>query len=57
MDKEKSELENVIIFKVKFYVKYKNENLGFTSSGPDDFYYFLIRKDKNSPWLIDWAGH
>lgn len=57
VDKEKSELENIIIFKVDFVVKYKQEGIGPSDSGPDTYYYTLIRKDKNSSWLIDSAGH
>lgn len=56
-DKEKLELENVIIFKVEFEVKYIKDEIGFRSSGRDNFYYFLSRKDKSSPWLIDGYGY
>jgi hypothetical protein len=56
-DKEKLELENVIIFKVYFEVKYKKDGIGPSDSGRDTYDYVLIRKDKNSPWLIDGAGH
>lgn len=56
-DKEKLELENVIIFKVDFVVKYKTEGIGPEDSGRDTYEYILIRKDKNSPWLIDGFGH
>lgn len=56
MDKEKLELENVTIFKVDFEVKYKKERVGPSDSGRDKYYY-LIRKDKNSPWLISTFGH
>ncbi|MGV8979584.1 DUF4829 domain-containing protein [Clostridium sp.] len=57
MDKEKLELENVIIFKVEFEVKYIKEGVGASDSGRDNYYYILVRKDKNSPWLIDGYGH
>jgi hypothetical protein len=57
MEKEKSELENVAIFKVDFEVKYKKEGVGPSDSGKDQYGYILIRKDKNSPWLIDSFGH
>ncbi len=57
MDKEKLELENVIIFKVEFEVKYKKDGIGPSDSGRDNYDYILTRKDKNSPWLIDGAGH
>lgn len=56
-EKEKSELENVTIFNVDFYVKYKEEGVGPSDSGPDKFSYTLIRKDKNTPWLISSFGH
>jgi hypothetical protein len=51
------QIENVTIFKVEFEVKYKKDELGFRASGRDNLYYFLTRKDKSSPWLIDGAGH
>ena len=57
MEKEKLELENITIFKVDFEVKYKKEGLGPSNSGRDEYSYTLIRKDKNSPWLIDSFGH
>ena len=57
MDKEKSELENVAIFKVAFEVKYKKEGVGPSDSGKDLYDYILIRKDRDSPWLIDSFGH
>ncbi|MBU3192354.1 DUF4829 domain-containing protein [Clostridium bowmanii] len=56
-EKEKSELENVTIFNVDFEVKYKKEGVGPTDSGRDKYSYTLIRKDKNSPWLISSFGH
>lgn len=56
-DKEKSELENIIIFKINFEVKYKKEGVGPSNSGKDTNFYYLVRQDKNSPWLIDSAGH
>jgi len=57
VDKEKPELENIIIFKVNFEVKYKKEGIGPSNSGRDINFYNLVRQDKNSPWLIDSAGH
>lgn len=56
-DKVKLELENIIIFKVDFEVKYKKEGIGPRDSGRDTYYYILIRKDKNSPWLIEDYGY
>ena len=57
MEKEKSELENIIIFKVDFEVKYIKDGIGSSDSGRDNYNYILIRKDSNSPWLIDSFGH
>ncbi|WML32834.1 DUF4829 domain-containing protein [Clostridium sp. OS1-26] len=57
LEKEKSELENVIIFKVDFEVKYKKEGIGPNDSGSYEYNYILTRKDKNSPWLIDSYGY
>ncbi|MFT5875781.1 MAG: hypothetical protein ACI8WT_004778 [Clostridium sp.] len=57
MDKKKLELENVSIFNVDFEVKYKKEGVGPSDSGRDKYSYTLIRKDKNSPWLISSFGH
>lgn len=57
MGKEKSELENIIIYKVKFVVKYKKDGIGPRDSGEYGYNYTLIRKDKNSPWLINSAGY
>jgi hypothetical protein len=57
MEKEKSELENIIIFKVDFEVKYKKDGIGPSDSGRENYNYILIRKDKNSPWLINSFGH
>jgi len=57
MEKEKAELENVAIFKVDFVVKYKKDGVGPSDSGRDRYDYILIRKDKDSPWLIASFGH
>lgn len=57
IEKEKSELDNIIIFKVNFDVKYKEDGIGSSDSGRDNYNYILLRKDKNSPWLIDSFGH
>ncbi|MEG0774594.1 DUF4829 domain-containing protein [Clostridium sp.] len=57
MEKEKSELENATIFDVYFEVKYKKEGVGPSDSGKDRYSYTLIRKDKNSPWLISSMGY
>ncbi|WP_050607954.1 DUF4829 domain-containing protein [Clostridium niameyense] len=48
--------ENVIIYKVKYKVKYKNDKFGPEDSGEYVKWFTLIREDKNSPWLIDDIG-
>ncbi|MEG1255045.1 DUF4829 domain-containing protein [Clostridium sp.] len=57
MEKEKSELENVAIFNVEYEVKYKKEGVGPRDSGWVGYNYTLVRKDKNSPWLISSWGY
>ena len=47
--------DNLKVFKVKYEVKYKDE-VGPQESGTYDWWYFVIRKDGNSPWLIDDMG-
>lgn len=47
---------NLKVYKVKYKVKYKNDRLETQGSGTYDCWYFLIRKDENSPWLIDDSG-
>lgn len=47
--------DNLKVYKVKYEVKYKNE-VGAQESGTYDWWYFLIRKDSSSPWLIDDFG-
>jgi hypothetical protein len=49
-------LDNVKIYSVEFDVKYINDEVSISKSGKDRWHYYLIRKDKNSPWLIaDWG--
>lgn len=48
--------ENVIIYKVKYDVKYKKDGIGPQDSGIYIKWFTIIRKDKNSPWLIDDIG-
>ncbi len=48
--------ENIIIYKIEFTVKYKKEGVGPQDSGKYTKWCTLIRKDKNSPWLIDEIG-
>ncbi|MBS6501262.1 MAG: DUF4829 domain-containing protein [Clostridium sp.] len=47
---------NLKIYKVKFEVNYKKDGVGPRDSGIYDYWYFLIRKDETSPWLIDDMG-
>ncbi len=48
--------ENVLIYKVKYDVKYKKDGVGPEDSGMYTKWVTIIRKDKNSPWLIDEIG-
>lgn len=47
---------NIEVYKVKYEIKYKNDGVGPQDSGIYDWWYFVIRKDENSPWLIDDMG-
>lgn len=47
---------NVKVYKVNYEVKYKKDGVGPQDSGIYDWWYFVIRKDENSPWLIDDMG-
>ncbi|MBU3146513.1 DUF4829 domain-containing protein [Clostridium estertheticum] len=47
---------NLKVYKVKYEVKYKKDGIGPQDSGTYDWWYFVIRKDKNSQWLIDDFG-
>ncbi|APH15131.1 hypothetical protein NPD5_1119 [Clostridium sporogenes] len=48
--------ENIIIYKVNYEVKYKKDAVVPQDSGSHETWFTLIRKDKNSPWLIDEIG-
>lgn len=48
--------ENLKVYKVKYDVKYKKDGIGPQDSGIYDWWEFVIRKDENSPWLIDDMG-
>lgn len=48
-------INNLKIFKVRYEVKYKDET-GPQESGTYDWWFFLIRKNETSPWLIDDFG-
>lgn len=47
---------NLKVYKVKYEVKYKKNGMGPQDSGTYDWWYFVIRKDESSPWLIDDFG-
>jgi hypothetical protein len=47
---------NLKIYKVKYEVNYKNDGVGPQDSGIYDWWYFVIRKDEKSPWIIDDMG-
>lgn len=48
--------ENIMIYKIEYTVKYKKDGVGPQDSGKYIKWCTLIRKDKNSPWLIDDIG-
>ncbi|KOR24762.1 DUF4829 domain-containing protein [Clostridium sp. L74] len=48
--------ENIIIYKVDYEVKYKKGTITPEESGSHQTWFTLIRRDKNSPWLIDTIG-
>ncbi|WP_434303708.1 DUF4829 domain-containing protein [Clostridium botulinum] len=48
--------ENVIIYKVDYEVKYRLNWIYPEESGRYIKWFTLIRRDKNSPWLIDEIG-
>lgn len=54
--KEESNTELVVIYKVKFTLKNKKNGIGSMNSGKYTWSFTVIRKDKNSPWLIDNYG-
>lgn len=52
----KTTKDNLKVFKVKYEINYKKDGIGPKDSGTYDYWYFVIRKDSNSPWLIDDMG-
>jgi hypothetical protein len=46
--------DNVLVYKVDYDVKYKEDNL--ETSGKHIKWFTLVRKDENSAWLIDEIG-
>lgn len=41
---------------MEYEVKFIKDGVGPKDSGIYEHWYFLIRKDENSPWLIDDMG-
>jgi hypothetical protein len=53
-----TKLKNVIVFKVKFNVKYPKGVSGpFNEGDYEDWNMILVREDDYSPWLIDDQGY
>ena len=48
--------DNVKVYKVKYEIKFINDEVGPQDSGTYTWWYFLIREDNKSPWLIDDFG-
>lgn len=48
--------ENLKVYNVDYEVKYKRDGIVPQDSGTYEWWYFLIRENKNSPWLIDDFG-
>ncbi|OAA88570.1 DUF4829 domain-containing protein [Clostridium ljungdahlii] len=48
--------ENVKVYKVDYDVKYKEDAITAEDNGKNTSWFFVVRKDKNSPWLIDSQG-
>lgn len=48
--------ENLKVYKVDYEVKYKRDGIEPHVSGTYEWWYFLIRENENSPWLIDDFG-
>lgn len=49
--------ENVKVYKVFYDVKYKEGAQTAEESGKNQCWMYVIRKDNNSPWLIDDIGY
>ncbi|WP_238881704.1 DUF4829 domain-containing protein [Clostridium sp. YIM B02551] len=47
---------NLKVYKVKYEVKYLKDGVGPQDSGVYDWWFFVIRENENSPWLIDDMG-
>ncbi len=48
--------ENLKVYKVKYDVKYKEGTVTARDSGTYEEWYWIIRENSNSPWVIDDAG-
>lgn len=48
--------ENLKVYRVEYDVKYKKGAVVPEENGRNMCWYFVIRKDKESPWLIDEMG-
>ncbi len=56
--KNGTKIENVIVFKVSFNIKYPKGELGpFNEGDYNNWSMILVRKDKDSPWLIADQGY
>ena len=53
---EESNTELVVIYRVKYELKNKKDGVSSQDSGNYIWSFTVIRKDKNSPWLIDNYG-
>lgn len=49
--------ENVKVYKVFYDVKYKDGAQAAEKDGKNQCWFYVIRKDNNSPWLIDDIGY
>lgn len=48
--------ENLKVFKIEYEVKYKQDGIGPQDSGKYMWWFYVIREDEKSPWLIDDMG-
>jgi alpha-N-acetylglucosamine transferase len=48
--------DNLLIYKVTLDEQYKDDDIAIVPGGTYIYNYFLIRTDKDSPWLIDDYG-
>lgn len=48
--------ENLKVYRVKYEIKGNNKDISPDASGIHEWWYYVIRKDSNSPWLIDDFG-